>query len=174
MVKNQSGGQLEYAVFDTGWGWMGVLQSPQGLRAIVLPQPTVADALKSLGAAAPIGSMNSKRFERLIEQIRDYLAGNPLSFQCEIDFSMATSFQRLVWYKTKGIRYGQSRSYAWIASEIGKPKACRAVGQALGRNPLPIVIPCHRVVGSHGSCGGFRGGLDMKKRLLKLEGIEVA
>jgi methylated-DNA-[protein]-cysteine S-methyltransferase len=74
-----------------------------------------------------------------------------------------------VWEITRLIPYGETRSYAWVAEQIGQPRAVRAVGQALGKNPLPIIIPCHRVITSNGKLGGFGGGLEMKKRLLSLE-----
>ena len=96
-----------------------------------------------------------------------------VEFRMTCDLTAATPFQRQVWLKAREIPYGESRSYSWIASEIGNPRACRAVGQALGQNPLPIVIPCHRVLSAHGAVGGFSGGLDIKRRLLRLEGISV-
>ena len=80
-------------------------------------------------------------------------------------------FQREVWEATRLIAYGEARSYQWVAGQIKKPKATRAVGQALGSNPLPIIVPCHRVLASDGKLGGFTGGLDMKKNLLHLEGL---
>ncbi len=85
-----------------------------------------------------------------------------------------TPFQRKVWRAIQKIPYGETRSYQWIAKKIGRPKAVRAVGQACGKNPLPLLIPCHRVVGSRGKIGGFTGagstgGLKLKRRLLKLE-----
>jgi methylated-DNA-[protein]-cysteine S-methyltransferase len=77
----------------------------------------------------------------------------------------------MVWEKARLIPYGETRSYMWLARQIGKPQAARAVGQALGRNPLPVIVPCHRVIASDGSPGGFTGGLHRKKMLLKLEGL---
>ncbi len=80
-----------------------------------------------------------------------------------------TQFQKAVWRATAGIPYGETRSYAWVAKRIGNPRAVRAVGQALGANPVPIIIPCHRVIGSSGKLCGFAGGLALKQRLLELE-----
>jgi len=74
-----------------------------------------------------------------------------------------------VWQATRLIPYGETRSYLWVAVQIGKPGAARAVGQALGRNPLPVIVPCHRVIAADGGLGGFTGGLEMKRRLLELE-----
>jgi len=80
-----------------------------------------------------------------------------------------TTFQQAVWRAAMAIPYGETRSYSWIAKRIKNPKAGRAVGQALGVNPIPIIIPCHRVIDATGGLGGFSGGLGMKKRLLALE-----
>ncbi|MBN1692717.1 MAG: MGMT family protein [Dehalococcoidales bacterium] len=95
--------------------------------------------------------------------------GQRVDFPDKLDLQGATDFQRKVWEATKQIPYGQTRSYEWVAKQVGKPGAARAVGQALGKNPLPVVVPCHRVITCDGKSGGFGGGLAMKKRLLALE-----
>jgi len=159
---------LEYTVFETDWGWMGVTCSPRGLVSLALPRLTAGDVLISLG----VNNNNSRqatRFTELEKKLRQYLAGRQVTFDEPLDLVKATRFRRDVWLATQEIPYGESRSYAWIAVRIGNPKACRAVGQALGENPLPIVIPCHRVIASGGAIGGFSGGLETKRRLLKLE-----
>jgi methylated-DNA-[protein]-cysteine S-methyltransferase len=102
-------------------------------------------------------------------QLREYFAGRRTRFDLPLA-PRGTDFQRAVWKALKAIPYGELRSYAEIARAIGKPRAVRAVGAANGRNPLPIVVPCHRVVGSDGSLTGFAGGLEIKRRLLVLEG----
>lgn len=86
---------------------------------------------------------------------------------------MGTDFQRLVWDAIYQIPYGEARSYKWIAEQIGRPKAVRAVGSATGSNPITIIIPCHRVIGSNGKLGGYGGGLERKRQLLSLEGYPV-
>ena len=86
-----------------------------------------------------------------------------------MDLSIGTEFQRKVWEKVSEIPYGELRSYKWIASEIGNPDAVRAVGNAVGENPVPPIIPCHRVIRSDGNLGGFSSGIALKKWLLKLE-----
>ena len=111
---------------------------------------------------------SSHPFEELIRRLKAYFDGKKVAFHEELDFK-ATPFQREVWRKTSLIPYGETRSYSWVAEQIGNPRAVRAVGQALSRNPLPIIVPCHRVVASNGALCGFRGGLKMKKRLLSLE-----
>ena len=102
-------------------------------------------------------------------QLSEYFAGHRKVF----DLPLApggTAFQQAVWKALAAIPFGDLRSYRDIAEEIGKPNAVRAVGAANGRNPIPIVVPCHRVIGSDGSLTGFAGGLDMKRALLALEG----
>src|SRR6185295_1516538 len=104
-------------------------------------------------------------------QLAEYFAGRRKRFALKLDVS-GTPFQRKVWNALLTIPFGETRSYAQIAKQIGHPSAARAVGAANGRNPLSIVAPCHRVVGSTGVLTGFAGGLDVKARLLALEGVE--
>jgi methylated-DNA-[protein]-cysteine S-methyltransferase len=109
-----------------------------------------------------------ERFRAAIIQLEAYFAGE---LQC-FDLALApegTLFQREVWSTIRSIPYGETVSYGELARQVGRPKAYRAVGAANGRNPIPIVIPCHRVIGSDGSLTGFGGGLAIKRRLLELE-----
>jgi methylated-DNA-[protein]-cysteine S-methyltransferase len=109
-----------------------------------------------------------------VHQLEEYFAQERREFDLELDFPEATSaFQRDVYARLVRIPYGQVVSYARVAHDVGKPDQARAVGQAVGANPIPIVVPCHRVVASDGSLTGFGGGLSAKAALLKLEGIEV-
>ncbi len=102
------------------------------------------------------------------EQIIEYLEGERENFTLSFDYK-GTAFQQAVWKALCEIPYGQTKSYSDVANTIDKPKAVRAVGAAIGKNPILITVPCHRVVGKNGSLTGFRGGLEMKKQLLKLE-----
>jgi O-6-methylguanine DNA methyltransferase len=102
-----------------------------------------------------------------------YLSGKSRSFSLPIDLDGQTPFQKKVWQMLQTIPYGRVRSYGWVARKIGKPGAARAVGAACGANPVPLLVPCHRVVAGDGSLGGFSGGLSNKKRLLKLEGVMI-
>lgn len=102
-------------------------------------------------------------------QLRAYFAGTLERFSLPIDF-VGTEFQKAVWTALLGIPFGETRTYAQIARQIGKPEAVRAVGAAIGRNPISIAIPCHRVIGSNGALTGFAGGLQTKAYLLRIEG----
>lgn len=101
-------------------------------------------------------------------QLKDYFAGKRRAFALDLDFD-GTVFQKKVWNALLAIPFGETRSYADIARKIGKPKAVRAVGAANGRNPISIIAPCHRVIGSNGKLTGFAGGLKAKAALLRLE-----
>jgi methylated-DNA-[protein]-cysteine S-methyltransferase len=113
-------------------------------------------------------------FEETIGRFQAYFSGHKMDFPDKLDISEATPFQSRVWQAARLIPYGETRSYAWVAGQIGKPQAARAVGQALGRNPLPVIIPCHRVLAADGGLGGFGGGMETKKFLLSLEGAITA
>ncbi|MEW6326927.1 MAG: methylated-DNA--[protein]-cysteine S-methyltransferase [Thermodesulfobacteriota bacterium] len=111
---------------------------------------------------------NAEIHRPVITQIREYLAGRRHVFSVPVDVA-GTTFQKTVWEAIRAIPYGETRSYQEIARAIGKVKAARAVGQAAGANPLPLIIPCHRVIGSTGKLVGFSSGLDLKTKLLALE-----
>ncbi len=111
----------------------------------------------------------SRRSATLQRQLQKYAAGRAVRWTVPVDLSAGTPFQQAVWRALRRIPYGETRSYAWVARQIGRPRAVRAVGAACGANPIPVIIPCHRVVASDGSLGGFSGGLFWKKRLLALE-----
>jgi methylated-DNA-[protein]-cysteine S-methyltransferase len=160
---------LYYTIFKTKLGWIGILASKVGLLAVTLPLTTQQQALNSLGAQAKQAVLSPEIFSDLTEKFQDYYSGKKTIFPDELDFSNASAFQKQVWQATRLIPYGETRNYGWIARLIGKPKAARAVGHALGKNPFLIVVPCHRVIASDGTLGGFGGGLEMKKTLLELE-----
>jgi methylated-DNA-[protein]-cysteine S-methyltransferase len=111
---------------------------------------------------------NEKPFSAARQQLAEYFAGERREFDLPLKLS-GTEFQMSVLQALQQIPYGETTSYADIAERIGRPKAVRAVGAANGRNPVPIIVPCHRVIGSHGDLTGFGGGLDTKEALLRLE-----
>ena len=107
-------------------------------------------------------------------QLKAYFAGERRAFDVPIDLSFASAFQRRVLMAARSVPAGQVVTYGELARRIGTPSASRAVGQALGRNPVPIVIPCHRIVRSDGGLGGYIGGLQVKRKLLQIEGVTAA
>jgi len=107
-------------------------------------------------------------FEAAMDQVSQYFRGQLKAFSLPLNLA-GTPFQIRVWQALQRIPYGETRSYRTLAEDIGKPKAFRAVGNANARNPIPIVIPCHRVINQNGRLGGFGGGLDVKQHLLELE-----
>jgi methylated-DNA-[protein]-cysteine S-methyltransferase len=158
-----------YTMFETAAGWVGILDSGAGLRRATLPQLSRRAAYVSLGDGLKDARETPERFAGLMERYQGYFNGQRVYFPDALDLNGATSFQRAVWQAARGISYGQTRSYAWVAERVGNPKALRAAGQALAVNPLPIIVPCHRVLSADGKLGGFSGGLQMKRLLLKLE-----
>jgi methylated-DNA-[protein]-cysteine S-methyltransferase len=105
-----------------------------------------------------------------VAQLRAYFAGERTQFDLPLDLEAGTPFQRSVWDALRAIPTGATTSYAQIARQLGRPQAARAIGAAVGRNPVSIVVPCHRVLGTGGSLTGYAGGLDRKTALLRLEG----
>ena len=149
---------------------MGIVGSPAGLRRVILPQESKEAVTSNVhGCGWATGGDDSASFGDLPQRFRGYLGGEVVDFPDKLDLAGTTRFQQSVWQITRAIPYGETRSYAWVAGQLGLPKAARAVGQALGRNPLPIVVPCHRVIGSDGSLVGFGAGVQTKKHLLRLE-----
>ena len=158
-------------LFKSRWGWMGVAESDRGLAGIVLPQPSKAAAAAGFGKKTISWSPSpSVRLEEAREQLEEYLSGQRTAFDLPLDFSQGTAFQRRVWRELQGIPYGQLWSYRGLAMRVGGIQYARAVGVAVGANPLPIVVPCHRVVAQDATIGGFSSGLPAKRRLLGLEG----
>lgn len=105
----------------------------------------------------------------LVDQMDAYFGGELQEFTLDVKFPDGTQFEQAVWRTLRDVPYGAARSYRWLAERIGRPRASRAVGQALGKNPLPIVLPCHRVIASDGSLGGYSCGVAIKELLLRLE-----
>ena len=121
------------------------------------------------GLLGPVGD-ETPLLARGREELLEYFQGKRRTFDLPLD-PRGTPFRLIVWSALEDIPYGQAITYGELARRIGRPKAVRAVGQANHHNPLPILIPCHRVVGSGGSLTGYGGGLDLKENLLRLEGV---
>ena len=112
---------------------------------------------------------NDVEFFPLKKALKRYFSREKMNFSFPFDILWGTPFQRKVWKAMRKIPYGQTRSYKWLAQQVGHPKKARAVGQACGSNPIPILNPCHRVIKENGELGGFSSGLRIKRKLLRLE-----
>ena len=162
-----------YAIIETKMGWLGILGSKAGLRQIVLPQDSSQAVLSTFGKRLHGAASDISPFGDLPQRLIEYFDGKVVAFPDRLDLADATPFQGVVWQFVRSIPYGQTKSYAWIAQQIGTPRGTRAVGQALAKNPLPIVVPCHRVISARGGLGGFNYGSEMKRRLLQMEAVGV-
>ncbi len=161
-----------YHLVVTELGWVGIAGTDGRISRLVLPRRARCEAVQALREGITGELVETKHdFSGEADRLAAYFAGEHVEFQCRIDVPRASEFDRRVWDAAREIQYGTVRSYGWIAARIGQPGAARAVGQALGRNPIPLIVPCHRVIRSDGTLGGFGCGVDWKRRLLVLEGI---
>lgn len=148
-------------------GPLTLVASDRGLRSISMER----DAGATPGEVS--GIIDHPLLAQAAGQLAEYFAGTRTAFDLPLD-PAGTPFQQQVWAALRAIPYGETRSYLAIARQLGRPTATRAVGAANGRNPIAIVTPCHRVIGSDGSLTGFAGGLDNKRRLLALESSAIS
>ena len=160
---------MSSCIFPTGLGWVGLSCSDKGLRRLILPTYSIEEVCRRLDVSTKPEVVIPKNLRGVVERLKLYFSGYKVDFPDRLDLSGYTAFQIKVWELTSLIPFGNTRSYAWIAEQSGNARAVRAVGQALGKNPLPIIIPCHRVIAKNGSIGGYEGGADLKRRLLRLE-----
>lgn len=168
-----------YTIAETEFGPMLVAGDGRKLVAIKfhvgrdeLPEAVDALARELKGGYALVE--DPTRVKALVSQLTAYLRGKRTSFDVELDLSWMTPFRQAVLEECARVPRGQVTTYAELARRAGRPNAFRAVGHTMATNPVPIVVPCHRVLGSDGSLHGFGGGLDMKARLLALEGARLA
>lgn len=149
-----------YTFIPTPIGTLTATRDAAGLTLLALP----SDQPK----ADPAWAHEPAAFDDLAGQLGEFFAGRRTAFTLPLA-AHGTPFQRAVWDAVRAIPYGQRKSYSEVAREVGRPTAVRAVGAANARNPLPILVPCHRVVGTDGGLTGYAGGLELKRRLLDLE-----
>ncbi len=174
--STMTGFVLDYLVFESPLGWMVVGASPEGvsLAAFLGPQrPAGAIAIAAIRREYPEAVPRSAEGPGLAAEAKKYILdylkkGEPLP-EIPLDVRKGTDFDRRVQRAICEIPFGQTRSYSRIALAGGSPAAARAAGRACGRNPVPIIIPCHRVIASGGKLGGYSGGLEIKRALLDLE-----
>ena len=160
--------KLNYTCFKSPFGWVGVARSARGIVRVMFGASTEAGA-ESLLRNGMKAEKSLSGLSEAVDLLTRFFNGESGDFALDLDLTAGTEFETAVWGTTRRIPYGEVRSYGWIARKVGKPKAARAVGRAMGANPLPIIVPCHRVIRSDGELGGYSGGLHWKRRLLALE-----
>jgi O-6-methylguanine DNA methyltransferase len=171
----RSGELVSIGYVETPFGRLGAVLSEHGLCKLSF-QGEGEDACYAWVRRWAPGAEPCEDHARLAalgEQFAAYAAGHLRQFDLPLDLR-GSPFQLAVWHAVEAIAYGQVRTYAEVAASIGHPTAVRAVGAANGANPVPIIVPCHRLIGSDGRLRGYGGGLDLKERLLKLEGGDPA
>jgi len=170
-----AGRGLAVRIFSTDWGTVGVGATEEGVACVVLPGAKGRPALRDLerlvqASPPPAAAACAAQAER---EIREYLAGNRREFTVPLDLRGVSAFERSVLLAERRVPYGRTITYGELAERIGRPGAARAVGGALARNPVPLLVPCHRTVAAGGRLGGFSGGPALKRRLLALESGSV-
>lgn len=159
-----------YTVFKNPIGLTGLAATQKGLIRLANKVPSEKYFEKLLVKELEFQIIkNPNHFKGLIEQFQSYFKGERRSFRFPLDLRLGTPFQQKVWKSLLTIPYGFTRSYKWLAESIKNPDSARAVGNANGQNPLSIIIPCHRVILKNGELGGYTGGAQTKRYLLKLE-----
>lgn len=165
---------LSWTRYESPVGKLFIISSERGLFRMGLPNESEDFLFDTLPSKYGYEMCEGSELNQcVIDQLERYFNGQLKKFELRLDV-VGTEFQTKVWNCLQNIPYGQTISYKELASAVGIPNACRAVGAANSRNPIPIVIPCHRVIGSNGSLVGFGGGLDLKRTLLRLEGYPIA
>jgi len=163
----------KYVIFNTKWGYFGLAAGSAGLLGTILPLPTAGQVKTHLLKNLPNPHYDSNLLKPLQQQIIAYFAGKTIDFSSNIPLRLdgLSPFTKRVLSACRKIQPGRTLTYSQLAERTGKPRAARAVGTALAKNPIPLIIPCHRVVRSDGTPGGFTapGGTGLKRKLLNLE-----
>jgi len=161
---------IAYRTLDTPIGSLLLASTEQGLVRVAFDREDHDLVLVALAQSiSPRILLSPARLDGVARQLSEYFAGQRKSFDVPLDFRLSSGFRRSVLAHLPEIAYGQTESYAQVAAATGNPRAVRAVGSACATNPLPVVVPCHRVVRSDGSYGQYRGGEEAKRSLLTLE-----
>lgn len=167
---------LVHAIVETDWGHAGVVLSEGGVCGVCLPELTLSAVRHWLKERWPESVPHRSWPSDVGDAIRAYFAGRRTEFECELDLSRVSEFDRVVLRACGRIGYGRRMTYGELAAAVGRPRAARAVGGAMSRNPVPLLVPCHRVVAADGSLCGFSAsrGIAMKRRLLDWEASHIA
>lgn len=161
---------VAYTTVDTPVGLLLLAATETGLLRVAFESEDHDRVLESIAAqVSPRILRAPERLRSVVEEIGQYFAGDRRTFDLAVDLSLSSGFRQLVQRHLPDIAYGRTETYKDVAAAVGNPKAMRAVGSACATNPLPVVVPCHRVVRTDGGLGGYIGGLDAKRTLLRLE-----
>ncbi len=166
--------EYKHCIFPGPHGWIGLVGSDDGLCRLSM-KPTPEEILEDLSDDLRGSEQDEAAFPQARECLERYFVGDTAALdEIALDLSNAPPFFGAAWEACRTIPAGETRSYSWLAAEAGRPNAARAAGQAMARNPLALVIPCHRVIGSSGDLHGYgAGGLTVKARLLQMEQGEL-
>ncbi|HET6831183.1 MAG TPA: methylated-DNA--[protein]-cysteine S-methyltransferase [Solirubrobacterales bacterium] len=163
---------LAYARMDSPLGELLAVSTPDGLVHLGYPNRPLDAQLEGLAQRiSPRIVESPRRLDEVRSELDEYFEGRRRRFDLALDWQLTGGFVRAVLERTASIPFGETRTYGEVAAAAGSPRAFRAAGSALGANPIPIVVPCHRVLRSGGALGGYGGGLDAKRELLELEGV---
>ncbi len=163
---------VAYTTMDSPFGTLLLAVTPRGLVRIGMPNQDADELLEDLAARVSPRVLESPlRLDQVRRDLDLYFDGKRTDFDLPLDWRLSKDFRRSVLRAIARIPYGQTRSYMEVAASAGNERAVRAAGTACGSNPIPIVVPCHRVLRTGGALGGYGGGLPMKESLLKLEGV---
>ncbi len=162
---------VEYVFFKSSIGPISLVSRNQKIIALNIHSVNPYEVKKRIAALYPEGRESEKSFKTIRFLLDRYLKGERVDFDMEIDISGESPFTQKVLRELQKIPYGEVRSYGWIGKRLGYEIAARAVGQAAKRNPIPLIIPCHRVIAEGGKLGGFSSGIEVKKKLLSIEGV---
>jgi methylated-DNA-[protein]-cysteine S-methyltransferase len=173
-ARADADGLLDVAwdTLDTPLGELAVFLTPRGLVRLSYGNEPIADTLDELSRhVSPRILRSGRRTDRTRRELDRYFAGRLRHFETPVDWSLTRGFTRGVLAATARVPYGETASYGDVAAEAGSPRAARAAGNALSANPIPIVVPCHRIIHAGGGIGGYTGGLERKRFLLRVEGV---
>jgi methylated-DNA-[protein]-cysteine S-methyltransferase len=163
-----------FVVYESSIGYIVIVTRNGKIISLDVKGEGMYEARKVVSKLHPDATESLAPFKTIRTLLDRYLQGREVDFEIEVDISHLGTFTQNVLDELRSIPYGETRTYGWLAKKVGKPGAARAVGQALKRNPIPIILPCHRIIRDDGSIGGFSMGINIKERLLALEGVKIS
>lgn len=164
---------VEYCIFESQVGTITVVQRGGRIIRLGITKKGNREVRRELTKRYPGGTETERPFKGVRTLLDKYLKGQKVDLDIPVDISGETQFTQKVLRVLQGIPYGEVRSYLWVGKQIGYTMAARAIGQAVKRNPIPIIIPCHRVIREDGTIGGFSQGVNMKRKLLAIENVKL-